>query len=83
MQWRNEFIVGQAQQVRLRAFCNSSKRRLLGEAADPWTDQAAEVAAAPLDSAGSRRGSKPAFLVSEAQCWRRPKTEPLFGLMPT
>lgn len=69
MQWSDEFIVKQAEKVRQRAFCNAVKRRVLGDAADPWVDQAEEVAAAPLDNAGAT-GGKHQFLVSEAQTFR-------------
>lgn len=69
MQWSDEFIVKQAEKVRQRAFCNAVKRRVLGDAADPWGDQAEEVAAAPLGNAGAT-GGEHRFLVSEAQTFR-------------
>lgn len=69
MQWSDEFIVKQAERVRQRAFCNAVKRRLLGDATDPWADQAEEVAAAPLGTVGAP-GGKHRSLVSEAQTFR-------------
>lgn len=67
--WSDEFIEGQAERIRLRAFCNAAKRRVLGDAADPWTDQADEVAAAPLVGADAQGGLHQS-LVSEAQTFR-------------
>jgi hypothetical protein len=69
VQWSDEFIVEQAEKVRQRAFCNAVKRRVLGDAADPWVDQAEEVAAAPLGNPGASDGNE-RFLVSEAQTFR-------------
>jgi len=69
LQWSDEFIVKQAEKVRQRAFCCVVKRRVMGDAADPWVDQAEEVAAAPLGNPCASDDNEQ-FLVSEAQTFR-------------